>query len=153
MAGNHHDAADLTQHTFLKALAAWEDFDGKCMVTTWLYRILINGCRDWRRRKDSRVQALPDEWAVRVADDAPTPAEAADQSDELARLRQGILALPDTLRPAFVATVLDGMTYEEAAELLNTHVGTIASRVHAARCHLTQAMLSARAETGEIHER
>ena len=60
--------------------------------------------------------------------------------EPMRRLRQAIDELPESLRSAFVATVVDGYTYEEAAGVLNVPVGTVGSRVHQARMQLRTVM-------------
>ena len=86
-------------------------------------------------------RALP---SVRAAD----PADQAQRAEEFQRLRQAVEELPDDLRRAFVATVLDGYTYEEAAELLDVPPGTVGSRVHLARRRVHRAVGRAFLEPG-----
>ena len=138
MTGNAHDAADLTQEAFCKALNGWNGFDGKAMVTTWLHRILVNCVRDWGRRQAHRPESLLDEWALVPQRNSTT--ETSDRGVQLDRVRQAIEKLPAKLRLAFISTVIDGYSYQETADLLSLSVGTIASRVHAARRQLRAAI-------------
>jgi RNA polymerase sigma-70 factor, ECF subfamily len=141
------DAADLTQQTFYQALRGWDRFDGKVRPTTWLHAILLNCVRDWARRRAARPVEPLDEWSVPAAERSPgTPLEAVERSEEGARLRAAIDALPAPIRQAFAATVLDGYTYQEASELLSSPIGTIASRVYEARRRLREAMPDAISE-------
>lgn len=141
MTGNAADAADLTQEAFYRALKNWGSFDGGALPTTWLHQILINSVRDWARRRSRQVhepfRALS---AVAAKGSNGEPAEQLERRERLARLREAIEELPEVLRPAFAVTVLDGHTYEQAAELLSVPTGTIASRVHEARKLLRAAM-------------
>lgn len=141
MTGNAADAADATQEAFCKALTAWDRFDGMALPTTWLHRILVNCIRDRFRRQAIQPKIVQDEWALVSAESSsqrsPGP---ADQDDCLDRLRMAIEDLPAKMRSAFAATVLDGYSYQEAADLLSLPVGTIASRVHAARRRLQGLM-------------
>lgn len=139
LTGRHDDAGDLAQETFCRALAHWRSFDGSALPTTWLHRILVNAVRD-RRRRSGRADAAMEAWAILPVPRPDGPAEDLERREQLEHLRQAIDDLPATLRPAFVATVLDGYTYEEAAELLSAPPGTIASRVHQARRLIKAAM-------------
>lgn len=134
MTGNAADAADAAQEAFFKALTAWDQFDGKAQPTTWLHRILVNCIRDRFRRDAVRPKTTLDEWALVAAESRPP--DSPNQDDRLARLRRAIDDLPEKLRSAFVATMLDGYSYQQTAELLSLPVGTVASRVHAARRRL-----------------
>jgi len=139
MTGSHDDAADLTQQAFLKALDRWGSFNGQSRPTTWLHRILVNCVTDfWRQRRTRPVQNA-DEWVLSQVSSCPDGA-CGDNDEPAAELRRAIDALPPAQRTAFVATVIDGYTYEEAANLLDVPVGTIGSRVCQARRQLGDVM-------------
>ena len=141
MTGNAEVAGDLTQQAFCKALGKWELFEGNVLPTTWIHQILINCVRDWARRKSVHEDSILNEWDLAtVADPQEHPPERLERQEELAHLRSAISNLPQIVRPAFVATILDGYSYQEAAELLSVPVGTIASRVYQARRQLNTAM-------------
>lgn len=141
MTGSLDDAADLTQQVFYKALSRWDQFDGRCRETTWLHSILVNCVRDHFRRKDGRVNEVSDDWALaRLIDHMPNSEEQVERNEKLVWLGNVIEKLPDTLRWAFVATVLDGYSYRQAAELLSVPVGTVASRVYEARQRINGEM-------------
>ncbi len=140
MTGNADDAADLAQHTFCKALDNWNQFDGKSLPTTWLHSILVNNARDWVRRQSIRNNGYLDDWTLIPADGPYHATDALEKQEQLAHMREAIENMPKTLRPAFVATVLDGYTYQEASEMLNVPAGTIASRVYEARQQLKAEM-------------
>jgi RNA polymerase sigma-70 factor (ECF subfamily) len=141
LTGSADDAADLTQQALVQALGAWDRFDGGALPTTWLHRILVNCVRDWSRRRAVRSAQPAGEWDLAtVAADSPDGREQLEHREQLAALRRAIEALPVDFRTALVATVIDGYTYQEAAELFHAPVGTIASRVSQARVRLKAAM-------------
>jgi len=145
---NPEDAADVTQQTFYKAFRSWDTFDGGALRTTWLHQILLNCVRDWSRRRSVRSAEPLDEWTIAATADRETdPAETVERSERADRLVDAINNLPTLVKQAFAATVLDGYTYQEAAELLGLPMGTVASRVHQARRRLTEAMRQAFPET------
>ena len=135
------DAADLTQQAFCKALDRWDQFDGKGLPTTWLHSILVNCVRDWARLRSARGDETVDPWALAIVSDHDRGAcEQLDRKEKLAELRKEVDSLPDSLRHAFIAVVLDGYTYRETAELLSVPIGTIASRINDARGRVHVAM-------------
>lgn len=141
MTGSAEDASDLTQEALCKGLSAWGRFQGDSSPISWLHRILVNCVRDWGRQRAARPTGALEEWAIVPARDSQhTAPEEVIRREQLSCLRREIQDLPDGLRQAFVATVLDGYTYEEAAELLSVPVGTIGSRVYQGRRRLREAM-------------
>lgn len=140
MTGSIEDAADLTQQAFCKAFESWGRFDGKSLPTTWLHAILLNCVRDWARRRAGRRDDPPDPWETAVVDKGQNGAEELAKKETVDHLRQEIGQLPDELRRTFVAVVIDGYTYQEAAALLSIPVGTVGSRMNDARRRLRLAM-------------
>ncbi len=141
MTGCAEIAAEMTQQAFCNALNKWELFEGKVLATTWIHQILVNCVRDWARRKSRHENCMLNEWELATeADPGNHPPKHLERQEELAHLRSAISNLPKMVRPAFVATVLDGYTYQEASEMLAVPVGTIGSRVYQARQELNTAM-------------
>jgi RNA polymerase sigma-70 factor, ECF subfamily len=140
LTGSEHDAADLTQQAFCKALNNWHRFEVRSSRLTWLHAILVNAARDhFRSRKVRQTESL-DEWALPDTDGPLTGAELVERGEELGELRKAIETLSPTVRGTFVATVLDGYSYEQASEMLGVPVGTVSSRVHQARQELRVSM-------------
>jgi RNA polymerase sigma-70 factor, ECF subfamily len=137
MTGNADDAADLTQQAFYRALGAWDQFQGPALPTTWLHQILLNCVRDWARRRAVRPATRIDPWDLAaLAPEAAAEHAAIENREQLGFLRQAIDALAPPIRQALIVTVIEGFSYQEAAEQLNVPTGTIASRVHEARVQL-----------------
>jgi len=139
MTGRAERAADLTQEALYKALRSWDRFDGRAKASVWLHRILVNCVRDWARRQSLRNAETLNPWAL-ADQDVPEADDRLHQKEQLAYMRQAIRSLPEVLRTAFIATVLDGYTYRETSELLSVPIGTVASRVHEARKQVRAAM-------------
>jgi RNA polymerase sigma-70 factor (ECF subfamily) len=124
-------ADDLTQETYLRAVTAIERFRGDSTARTWLLTIARRVCADTIRRRTRRRRALlrrgPDTEAI-----AP-PAGAVELQEVMAGLD------PDR-RTAFTLTQVLGLSYEEAATVMDCPVGTIRSRVARARADLVTAL-------------
>ncbi len=128
MTGSPDDAADILQNSFIKAFQHLGEVRGR--FDAWVFRIVANGCKDWL--KNIRRTHLSYE-----EDDQPSGYETPDE--ELARgelrgdLDKALAALPASLREAFVMKHVEGRSYEDMAELLETTVGALKMRVHRAR--------------------
>ena len=136
LTGQASDADDITQDAFLKAYAKLPEFEGRSEFFTWIYRITLhralNAKRDHRRRRtvpldDPRLLA-----AVEV-DSHGDPERAVELRDRYRALLEAFDRLSPLLQTTVVLTTLQGLSYKEAAVVLETTEGTIAWRVHEAR--------------------
>jgi RNA polymerase sigma-70 factor (ECF subfamily) len=136
LTGQASDADDITQDAFLKAYAKLSEFEGRSEFFTWIYRITLhralNAKRDHRRRRtvpldDPRLVA-----AVEV-DSQGDPERAVELRDRYRALLEAFDRLSPLLQTTVVLTTLQGLSYKEAAVVLETTEGTIAWRVHEAR--------------------
>ena len=138
MTGSPDVAADILQVSFIKAYNHLSEVRGR--FDAWVFRIVANGCKDWL--KNIRRTHLSYE-----EDDQPsgyeTPEEELDRGELRSDLDTALSALPASLREAFVMKHVEGRSYEEMAELLDTTVGALKMRVHRAREAL-QALLEER---------
>ena len=133
---HEQDALDVVQESMLKAFSAVSDFDGRSGIRTWLLRIVTNTSLDWRRRRKRRpsVQIGEDDsddvHEVSVTDD---PARGMHQQDLRQALDQALNRLTPTLRKTFVLYAELGKSYQDIAETEKVPIGTVMSRIHAAR--------------------
>ena len=136
----HHqeDAADCLQETLLKAWRGIKSYRGECSLSTWLYRIASTVCLDFLRKQkrlpetESADELAEDEGFTPV-DDSPTPDEAVIRAESADNVRAAIDALPADMRTVIILYALQGMQYEEIAEVTRTSVGTVKSRISRAR--------------------
>lgn len=136
--GDPQSAEDATQEVFVKVFRTIAGFDGRSKLSTWLYRVTRNVCLDMVRagkRTPSPVDPVTLE-----------PMSAADFSDDVIfgqSLEQAVATLVPEDRDAFNAITLFGLSYQEAADVLGTPVGTVKSRVFRARRALASLLLPA----------
>jgi RNA polymerase sigma-70 factor (ECF subfamily) len=135
------DAADVVQDAFLNAYQSLHSFKGDAEFFTWLYRIAFNTAISLKRKKRAVVsldagrngeQSLepddPSEYA--------RPGAALERTEEEALLHTALTRLSEEHRDVLVLKDIDGMKYEEIAEVLGVPIGTIRSRLHRARLEL-----------------
>ena len=139
LAGNREEAADLTQEVFLRIYRHLGSFGGRSTLKTWVFRIAINHCRDRLSRHVPNMQSIdgdPEGGGVTLADPARGPEELAVAADQGRRVTEGLSRLPQVFREAVVLRDLEGLSYEEIAEVLGVRVGTVRSRIARGREHL-----------------
>lgn len=140
MTGNHGDADDIAQETFVKAYRRLGEFEGQSGFYTWLYRIATNCSLDLLRRKGRRAER--DLEGVLDAAERPLPLRRGTPPDarreaaagELREaVRRGVSELPGKHRAALVLHDIEGMPHDEIARMLGCSPGTVRSRLHYAR--------------------
>ena len=141
MVGHAEDAADLTQEVFLKVWQGLPSFQGDSTFSTWLYRLTSNACIDYLRREKRRRGSLSlddEEWelASQLPDPAPTPQKALEQRELRQALEAGLAQLSDEHRQVLILRELNGLSYEEIAQVLSLSPGTVKSRIARARLSL-----------------
>ncbi len=150
LAGNSHDAEDITQETFIRVFRSLHSFRPGSFEG-WLHRITTNVFLDMvRRRQRIRMEALPEE-TDRIAGREPSP----EQAFQDANLDPDLQAALDELLPEFRAAVVlcdvEGLSYEEIGATLGVKLGTVRSRIHRGRQALRASIerrREARAEGG-----
>ena len=148
LTGNRPDAEDLTQEVFIRVFRSLDSYTPGTFEG-WLHRITTNLFLDGARRKQRiRFDALSDERAARLesADVAPETSYADQRFDDDIEL--ALATLPPDFRAAVVLCDIEGLTYEEIAEILGAKLGTVRSRIHRGRAML-RAALAHRAPQGD----
>jgi RNA polymerase sigma-70 factor (ECF subfamily) len=142
---DHEDANDLAQEVFLKAWRAISRFRGESSFTTWLYRIAVNSCLNFRARRRLPTQELTEA----LPDPVPGALARAEGDEEARRVRAGVAHLPEKQRATLILKVYHELTHEEVAEILGSTVGTVKSNLFHALGNLRRLM----AEEGNVARR
>ena len=130
------DAEDVAQDAFLKAFRKLPEFDERARFYTWLYRIASNAALDWRKRERYRRHGdLPTgpEGEDAVPSPEPGPRTTAQRRELAAAIDVAVAGLPDHYHRIVVLREVDGLSYEEIAEVLGISKGTVESRLFRAR--------------------
>jgi RNA polymerase sigma-70 factor (ECF subfamily) len=140
--GNHSDADDVVQETFVRAYKGLGSFDGRADFFTWLYRITVNTALN-ALRSDKRGTALSQRGGTEAAhvggrpealgQGSLTPAQKANQASEVVRVLEAVATLSPPLRVTLVLATVEELPHKQIAELLEIPEGTVAWRVNEAR--------------------
>ncbi len=137
MLGDGSDAADGTQEVFLKAFRGIRSFRQGSSLKTWLYRIAIREALNHKRwfkrhlQKNVSIDAEPEEGhnAIEIEDLGPTPFEQLATHEIQAAVQGALQQVQEVFRGAVILRDLEGLSYEEIAEVLECSVGTVKSRI------------------------
>ena len=151
LTNDREESADLVQETFLKALRNIGSFRGDCSLKTWLFRIAINESRNrfrwWKRRRRDTTFSLDatigdSETAIweTMADSGISPEDAAIRRERSQRLETALSSLKAVYREAVTLCDIEGLSYEECAQALDTNVGTVKSRLSRGRDELRRKL-------------
>ena len=138
LTGNHDDAMDAVQKSFLRVHRSLGRFRLDEPFFPWLYRIVRNTALNQRRDEKRHQGDLPLEWVTKP-DEAPDALSAAEAGELRERLGRAIAGLPRDLREVFVMYTFEGLKYREIAAAMDIPLGTVMSRLHAARLRLRTA--------------
>jgi RNA polymerase sigma-70 factor, ECF subfamily len=137
MLGDVADAADGTQEVFLKAFRGIRSFRQGSSLKTWLYRIAIREALNHKRwfkrhlQKNVSIDAEPEQGyaVIEIEDLALTPFDQFAAYEIQAAVQSALQQIPDVFRSAVILRDLEGLAYEEVAEVLECSVGTVKSRI------------------------
>ncbi len=139
---SHEDANDLAQEVFLKAWRAIGRFRGDSAFSTWLYRIAVNACLNFRALRRPQTLELPET----LLDPRPGAEAHVERNDEAREVRAAVSRLPDRQRATLILKIYHDLTHEEVAEILGSTVGTVKANLFHALGNLRRQMTPA----GEI---
>jgi RNA polymerase sigma-70 factor (ECF subfamily) len=144
LSGNHADAEDLTQESFLRAYRFFDRYNRDMPFENWLYRIMSRVFIDeLRKRPRLQAQSLNQPLSFGDGGDADIMLEVPDSAFDPERimlsesleegLQDALNTLPEEFRIAVILADIQGMCYEEIAETMNCSLGTVRSRLHRGR--------------------
>ena len=147
------DAADITQEVFVKVFRNIHSFHGGASLRTWIYRIAVheasNQRRWWSRHKQQELtlddtRETEEGESFSLGDMLPalsaSPFENVSRAQTRQRVEAALHAIPEVFRTAVVLREIEGFTYEEIAEILETNVGTVKSRLMRGRTALREVL-------------
>jgi RNA polymerase sigma-70 factor, ECF subfamily len=121
--GNHDDASDLAQESFIRAYRGLKGFKGEASLSTWLYRIAVNVCLNKAALKTPRPEPL--EARDRIDPAAERPELALLRSERASQVRAAIARLPEKQRATLILRVYHELRHDEIAGILGSSVAAV----------------------------
>ena len=143
--GDQAAADDITQQIFVKLFTRIGQFRGDSEFTTWLYRLVINSCLDERRRQ-RRLLPVTEFLPMRKGAYRKSPETGYERREIAGSVREAIGGLKPKMRLPILLKYIEGLSYEEIAEVLGCSKGTVASRLNRAHKALAKKLGHLRGE-------
>ena len=141
------ESQDIVQEVFLQAYRSIVNFRGDSSLATWLHRITINRCLNWKRRWARRFKWMhvsiddgDEQPAAELDSGLPTPEDRVADAQTRQQIDNALKMLPDQARTVFVLRELEGLSYEEIATVTGIKLGTVRSRLFHARKRLQEIL-------------
>lgn len=147
LSGNSAEAEDLVQETYVRAYRFFHRYDETLPFTNWLYRIMSNAHIDMvRRRQRIKTSSLEQQGpngasTIDVPDSAATAERAMIDESMGEHVEDALAHMTPEFRTAVLLADVEGMAYEEIADVMRTSVGTVRSRIHRGRKQLRRHLL------------
>ena len=149
MTKNPEDAQELAQDALVRAFTSIKKFRGDSSFSTWLYRITINVCTDFLRKRNKAVlismeqgaAANDNGQAMQIPEETPGPEELAEKAQLKELLRDAMNSLSDEHRQVLILRDMMDLSYKEIADTLNVNEGTVKSRINRARTGLKEIII------------
>ncbi len=139
---NDHDAEDLVQEAYLRAVRSFDTFQGQD-GRAWLLAVVRNTCFTWLRKKGDQSTVEFDEQMHGAADESPNAESVLLSQAALGSLQDCLEALPLEFREVIVLRELEELSYKEISGIARVPVGTVMSRLARARKRLQQCLAGA----------
>ena len=149
MTGSSDDAEDLTQEVFIRMYVSLDSFRSQSSLNTWLFRIASNLCIDRFRRQKNKTPAYSldepvggegDQIGHEVADMTYEPHRLLENVEMAEQIQQALSQIPEKLRATLILHDVEGLPYEEIAQVVGCPLGTVKSRLFNARMQLRQRL-------------
>lgn len=141
------ESQDIVQEVFLQVYQRIGNFRGDASLTTWLHRITVNRCLNWKRRWARRLKWLHvssdnavDQPGKEPESDLPSPESRVAGAQTRQQIDDALKKLPEQARTVFVLRELEGLSYEAIADAVGIKLGTVRSRLFNARKRLREIL-------------
>ena len=144
---DYDEALDVTQEIFIMTIEALRTFRRESKFSTWFYSIMVNYCKNYRK-KNSRFNLVPlagtrgdTEYDLQLPDLRENPEEEVIMNDSLRIVREEIDRLPNDYREILILRDIQGLSYNEIAEILGISLSNVKVRIHRGREFLKNRLL------------
>ena len=136
--GNYDEAVDITQDIFVMTYESLASFRRESKFSTWLYSIMVNYCKNHQKKK-MRFTSISidrngeDDFEIQIADERQNTEDDIITKDMLRILKEELLELPEDHRDILMLRDIEGLSYNEIAEVLGISLANVKVRIHRGR--------------------
>ena len=145
---DYDEALDITQEIFIMTIEALRSFRRESKFSTWFYSIMVNYCKNYRK-KNSRYNLVSinssrgdDEYDMQLPDERENPENEVIMNDSLRIVKDEIDKLPDDYREILLLRDIQGLSYNEIADILEISLSNVKVRIHRGREFLKNRLLA-----------
>lgn len=143
---NSEAAEDATQEVFMKMIRYAKQFHGDAKLSTWLFSIAANHCRDWLRKADNRIKESEETLLTIAAPSEESPERIIERKEDEKRVQKALALLTPEQREAILLSRYQGLSYAEIAQIAGCSEGAVKTRVFRAMETLKKVLGSETAE-------
>jgi RNA polymerase sigma-70 factor (ECF subfamily) len=145
---DREESQDIVQEVFLQAYRNLSSFRGDASLSTWLHRITVNRCLNWKRKWARRFKWMhvstdhtdDNAPAAEIESPLPNPEDRVADAQTRQQIENALKMLPEQIRTVFVLRELEGLSYDEIADVTGIKLGTVRSRLFHARKRLKEML-------------
>jgi len=148
---DREDALDASQEVFVKIFRSIEGFKENSSLSTWIYRITANICKDYLRKRMRTAKTVSidntddeDNEIYTLPDTGDTPEQAAEKTEIRREISEAIKSMSDDYKKVIILCDIEGLSYDDAAKILKCPTGTVKSRLNRARQNLRKKITELR---------
>lgn len=155
--GNEEDAKDMTQESLIKVYRNLNSFRMDSSFSTWLYRIVMNTCKDQLRKKKMKVISMDQTYDVgdgnvqmEFEDEGLKPDEILISKETQSEVQSALMKVSEKNRIVVVLRDIKGFSYSEISDIINIPIGTIKSRISRGRQELKAVLMDKRQQSIDV---
>jgi RNA polymerase sigma-70 factor (ECF subfamily) len=145
---NVEDAEDASQEALIKVYKSIQNFNMQSSFKSWMYRIVVNTCIDFKRKKNINAVSIDEnidlggnkEFQIEIADDTNNPDILIEKNFNSKLISDAVGRLEDDFKTIIILRDIQGFSYSEISEMLNCNLGTVKSRLNRARKSLKEIL-------------
>lgn len=145
---NVEDAEDASQEALIKVYKSIQNFNMQSSFKSWMYRIVVNTCIDFKRKKNINAVSIDEnidlggnkEFQIEIADDTNNPDILIEKNFNSKLISDAVGRLEDDFKTIIIFRDIQGFSYSEISEMLNCNLGTVKSRLNRARKSLKEIL-------------
>ena len=136
---NYDEVMDITQDIFIMALEALKTFRRESKFSTWFYSIMVNYCKNYKKKswRHNTVSinggSENDEYEIQIADEHSGPEESVIKTDSMNIVKEEVYKLPDDYREVVILRDIEGMSYNDIADIIGINLSNVKVRIHRGR--------------------